>query len=71
MEPWCYSRSELIELTPKAKIMPGGRPRKYTDKAAAKAADRRRAIERRAAATKALGEGHAVGDKADGLSLNS
>jgi hypothetical protein len=46
--------------------MPGGRPRKYPDKAAAKAADRLRAVERRAAAAKALREGHAVGSKADG-----
>ncbi|KFY28814.1 hypothetical protein V491_00272 [Pseudogymnoascus sp. VKM F-3775] len=46
--------------------MPGGRPRKYPNKAAAKAADRLRAVERRAAATKALREGHAVGGKADG-----
>ncbi|KFZ12985.1 hypothetical protein V501_03939 [Pseudogymnoascus sp. VKM F-4519 (FW-2642)] len=34
--------------------------------AAAKAADRLRAVERKAAATKALKEGHAVGGKADG-----
>ncbi|KFY98881.1 hypothetical protein V500_01515, partial [Pseudogymnoascus sp. VKM F-4518 (FW-2643)] len=44
----------------------GGRPRKYPDKAAAKAADRRGAVERKAAATKSLREGHAVGGKADG-----
>ena len=40
--------------------MPGGRPRKYPNKAAAKAADRLRAVERKAAATKALREGHVV-----------
>jgi hypothetical protein len=63
IEPWCYSRSEL---SPNAKNMPGGWPRKYPDKAAAKAADRLRAVERKAAATKALTEGRAVGGKADG-----
>ncbi|KFY17410.1 hypothetical protein V491_04996, partial [Pseudogymnoascus sp. VKM F-3775] len=44
--------------------MPGGRPRKYPNKAAAKAADRLKAVERKAAATKALREGHADGGKA-------
>ena len=46
--------------------MPGGRPRKYPDKAAAKTGNRLRAVERKAAATKALREGHTVGGKADG-----
>jgi hypothetical protein len=69
IEPWCYSRSELIEPNRKAKNMPGGRPRKYFDKAAAKAADRLRVAERKAAATKALREGHAVGGKTDGGSV--
>lgn len=40
--------------------MPGGRPRKYADKAAAKAADRLRAIERKAA-KKVAREGHGDG----------
>ncbi|KFY47141.1 hypothetical protein V494_00162 [Pseudogymnoascus sp. VKM F-4513 (FW-928)] len=40
--------------------------RRYPIKAAAKAADRLRAVERKAAATKALREGHPVGGKDDG-----
>lgn len=59
IEPWCYSHSELIEPGPKANNIPGGRPRKYPDKAAAKAADRFKAVERKAAAKKAPREGHA------------
>lgn len=51
--------------------MPGGRPQKYADKAAAKAADRLRAMERKAAAKRAGGEGHGVRVKADGDSHNS
>jgi hypothetical protein len=45
--------------------MPGRQPRKYADKAAAKPADRLRAIERKAAAKKARGNGHGVGGKAN------
>ncbi|KFY98656.1 hypothetical protein V500_01581, partial [Pseudogymnoascus sp. VKM F-4518 (FW-2643)] len=48
--------------------MPGGRPRKYPDKAAAKAADRLRAVERKAANTGNLDNAHSDDDYSNRLS---